>query len=98
MLLWRVRCCCGVRQKLMGRVDAIELLQEFDTDGSGTLDREELRAGFGKIGEAIPAGTEEGEALLSAVMALLDRDGDGMPRAHTSFSRPATSTTIVLKA
>ena len=58
-------------QKLMGRPDGADIFQEFDTDGDGQISREELRAGFAKIGE------ELSEADIDAIMTLADTDGDG---------------------
>ena len=58
-------------QKLMGRADGADIFQEFDTDGDGQISRDELRAGFSKIGQ------ELSETDVDAIMALADTDGDG---------------------
>ena len=58
-------------QKLMGRADGAEIFAEFDTDGDGSISREELRLGFKKLGE------ELSESDLDAIMTLVDADGDG---------------------
>ena len=55
----------------MGRPDGSELFAEFDTDGDGQIDREELRAGFKKMGE------ELSDADIDAIMSVADGDGDG---------------------
>eukprot|EP01052_Picozoa_sp_SAG31_P051449 SAG31_NODE_12219_length_958_cov_0.926659_2_plen_70_part_01 len=58
-------------QKLASRPDSAELFKEFDTDGDGSIDREELRYGFAKFGERLS------DTDLDAIMALADGDGDG---------------------
>jgi hypothetical protein len=58
-------------QKLMCRPDGAQLFLEFDTDGDGTVSREELKEGYAKIGEHLS------EEDMDAIMALVDQDGDG---------------------
>ena len=58
-------------QKLMCRPDGAQLFSEFDTDGDGTVSKEELREGFAKIGEHLS------EEDMDAIMGLVDQDGDG---------------------
>ena len=57
-------------KKLMN--DSLEsVFNEFDTDGSGTLEQEELKAAFGKA--KMPCSMEQ----LASAMEKLDTDGDG---------------------
>ena len=58
-------------QKLMSRSDSVDIFAEFDTDGDGEISREELQAGFAKMGEQLS------ETEVDAVMSLVDSDGDG---------------------
>ena len=58
-------------QKLTARPDAAEIFKEFDADGDGTINREELCYGFAKFGERLS------EADIDAIMALADGDGGG---------------------
>jgi hypothetical protein len=48
-----------------------QLFDSIDTDGGGTLDREELAVLATKLGQAL------GPAELEAAMAEMDADGDG---------------------
>jgi F0F1-type ATP synthase membrane subunit b/b' len=58
-------------QKLMCRPDGAQLFAEFDTDGDGSVSREELKQGYAKLGEYLS------EEDMDAIMALVDQDGDG---------------------
>jgi hypothetical protein len=67
-----VVCCTdSLLQKLMLHPDTLELFHAIDTDGNGTIDLDELRQGFGMIGE------ECSETELAMVMELVDSDGGG---------------------
>ena len=58
-------------QRLDTRPDGADVFTELDTDGDGQIDREELRAGFKKMGE------EVSDVDMETIMELVDIDGDG---------------------
>eukprot|EP01050_Picozoa_sp_SAG11_P005954 SAG11_NODE_442_length_9427_cov_486.939751_2_plen_2729_part_00 len=58
-------------QKMLSRPDAGAIFRTFDKDGDGTIDRQELKEGFEKIGEPLD------DKDVDALMALVDSDGDG---------------------
>ena len=55
----------------MCRPDGAQLFAEFDTDGDGSVSREELKQGYAKLGEYLS------EEDMNAIMSLVDVDGDG---------------------
>ena len=57
-------------QKLTSQPDPAAIFAEFDLDGDKQIDRDELRAGFLKLGEKLS------EEDIDAIMELADGDGD----------------------
>ena len=58
--------------QLMVRADAAEVFRTFDSDGNGTLSRDELQQGFAHMGlKAL------NEMEMDVVMSIVDQNGDG---------------------
>eukprot|EP01049_Picozoa_sp_SAG25_P001246 SAG25_NODE_52_length_18732_cov_99.030484_1_plen_1246_part_10 len=78
--------CLHALQKMMMQPKAPKVFEDLDTNGNGTVSREQLQRGFSSMGADL------GDADMDAIVSLLvaDSDGDGIAISYREFVQVGT--------